>query len=88
MRARPWAFTASTSGPYGVNGNNSGLNIGNLFTVSGTNILVSSLGAYDYAGNGLASAHTVSLFVQVGTAYAPALRRFRSRCQPGTNATF
>jgi lysophospholipase L1-like esterase len=65
------AFTASTSGPFGQNGNNTGLNIGNVFTVSGTNILVSNLGVYDYAGNGLASAHTVSLFVQVGTVYAP-----------------
>lgn len=65
------AFTASTSGPFGQNGNNTGLNIGNVFTVSGTNILISSLGVYDYAGNGLASSHTVSLFVQLGTAYAP-----------------
>jgi lysophospholipase L1-like esterase len=68
---RTVAFTASTSGPFGVNGNNPGLNIGNVFTVSGTNILVSNLGVYDYAGNGLASAHTVSLFVQVGAVYAP-----------------
>jgi len=65
------AFTASPSGPYGQNGNNPGLNIGNEFTVAGTNLLVSSLGVYDYAGDGLASAHTVSLFVQLGTAYVP-----------------
>ena len=65
------AFTASTTGPYGQAGNNSGLNIGNEFTVVGTNLLVSSLGVYDFAGNGLAAAHTVSLFVQLGATYAP-----------------
>ena len=65
------AFTASTSGPFGQNGNNPGLNIGNEFTVAVTNMLASSLGVYDYAGDGLAAAHTVSLFVQSGTTFVP-----------------
>lgn len=65
------AYTASVAGPYGVNGTNPGLNIGHTFAITGTNVLVSELGVYDYAGDGLAASHTVTLFASVGGAYQP-----------------
>ena len=65
------AYTASTNGPYGSNGNNNGLNIGHIFTVASTNIQISDLGVYDYAGDGLNAAHAVTLFANVGGTYVP-----------------
>ena len=65
------AYTASTNGPYGVNGDNPGLNIGHTFTVVATNIQISDLGVYDYAGDGLRAAHPVTLFVNAGGTYVP-----------------
>ena len=65
------AYTASTNGAYGVAGDNSGLNIGHTFTVTATNIQISHLGVYDYAGNGLKAAHTVTLFASAGGTYMP-----------------
>jgi len=65
------AYTASTAGPYGVNGTNPGLNIGHTFAITGTNVLITQLGVYDYAGNGLAASHTVTLFVNLGGTYQP-----------------
>jgi len=60
--AQPAAYFASASGPYGAAANNSGLNIGQTFTVANTNIQVFSLGVYDYSGDGLNAAHNVILF--------------------------
>jgi len=60
--AQTAAYFASASGPYGAAGNNSGLNIGQEFTVANTNIQVFSLGVYDFGGDGLKAAHNVILF--------------------------
>lgn len=65
------AYTASVAGPYGYNGTNTGLNIGHTFSVTGTNVQINQLGVYDYAGDGLASSHTVRLFVNVSGTYQP-----------------
>jgi lysophospholipase L1-like esterase len=65
------AYTASVDGPYGAKGDNSGLNIGHSFSISGTNILITELGVYDYAGDGLIASHTVTLFANVGGTYQP-----------------
>lgn len=65
------AYTASVAGPYGVNGTNPGLNIGHTFAITGTNVLVNELGVYDYAGDGLAASHTVTLFANLGGTYQP-----------------
>jgi lysophospholipase L1-like esterase len=50
---------AATRGEAANNGN---LNIGREFTVTGTGIDIQDLGFWDYQNNGLASAHTVTLF--------------------------
>ncbi|MGA2246924.1 MAG: autotransporter-associated beta strand repeat-containing protein [Verrucomicrobiota bacterium] len=47
-------------GASGANGN--ALNIGNTFNVTGSGITVYQLGAFNWLGDGLASAHTVTLF--------------------------
>ena len=60
--AQTVGYFADISGPSGGAGNNAGLNIGQSFTVTGTNIQIFSLGVYDYQGNGLNAAHTVRLF--------------------------
>jgi hypothetical protein len=60
--AQTAAYFANSSTPYGAAANNAGLNIGQSFTVAGTNIQVLSLGVYDYAGDGLKAAHDVILF--------------------------
>jgi GDSL-like Lipase/Acylhydrolase family len=65
------AYTANTNGPYGAVGYNGGLNIGHTFAIAGTNLLVFSLGVYDYAGDGLAASHTVTIFSAVGGSYVP-----------------
>ncbi len=65
------AYTASTSGPYGSAGASGGLNIGHTFAITGTNLLIFSLGVYDYAGDGLAAAHTVTLFSNSNGTYSP-----------------
>ena len=56
------AYTAVPTGPYGGAGNNSGLNIGHTFSVNFDNIVVTSLGAYNYGGQGLNASHDVTLF--------------------------
>lgn len=81
------AYTASVAGPYGVNGNNSGLNIGHAFTITGTNVLIEQLGVYDYAGDGLAAEHTVTLFAKVGESYQP-ISGASVTVPAGTNTTF
>ena len=60
--AQKAAYFASASGPYGGAANNSGLNIGQTFTVANTNLEVFSLGVYDFGGDGLKAAHDVILF--------------------------
>lgn len=62
VTAQTVGYFASTSGPYGAVANNAGLNIGHTFTVANTNIQVFSLGVYDFGGDGLKAAHTVTLF--------------------------
>src|SRR4051812_39555479 len=57
------------SAQFGAAANNGGLNIGHNFTVSGAGIQIFHLGAFDYQANGLAAAHTVTLFSKVGTTY-------------------
>ena len=76
------AYTADTNGPYGYNGNNSGLNMGHRFTITGTNLLVYSVGVYNYGGGGLVQNHVVSVMtnnedgtytaIQGGTVVVPA----------------
>jgi len=57
------AYTADpSSAQKGSAANNSGLNIGHNFTVTGSGIAVYQLGVFDYQGNGLASSHDVTLF--------------------------
>ncbi len=63
------AYTGSTNGPYGSLGYNAGLNIGQTFAISGTNLEVFSLGVYNYGGAGLNASHTVSIFLDTGSAY-------------------
>jgi autotransporter-associated beta strand protein len=53
-------FDTTYGGASGANGN--ALNIGNTFNVSGSGITVYQLGAFNWQGEGLASAHTVTLF--------------------------
>jgi lysophospholipase L1-like esterase len=65
------AYTANPSGPYGVVGDSSGLNIGHVFTVKGSGIKVYRLGVFDYGADGLNAAHTVTLFRSVDGAYTP-----------------
>jgi lysophospholipase L1-like esterase len=65
------AYTASVDGPYGAVADNAGLNIGHSFSISGTNILITDLGVYDYAGDGLVASHTVTLFANVGGTFQP-----------------
>ncbi|HEX4265844.1 MAG TPA: autotransporter-associated beta strand repeat-containing protein [Verrucomicrobiae bacterium] len=70
----------------GASGNPPALNIGNTFHVTGAGITVFQLGAFDWQGDGLATAHTVTLFsnqvaiasvtVPAGTA-APLVNGFR-----------
>ena len=69
--AQVTAYTAPTTGPRGLNGDNPGLNIGHTFTVTGTNIQVFELGVYDFLGDGLLSSHTVTLFSDVGSTHTP-----------------
>ena len=55
--------TATQYGTYADNGGaNGGLNIGRTMTVTGAGIEVFQLGVYDYLSDGLAAAHTVTLF--------------------------
>lgn len=57
------AYTADPNGTVGSAANNSpGLDIGHTFTVSGSGIVVYSLGVFDYQGNGLDASHVVALF--------------------------
>lgn len=60
--AQTSAYFAKSSTPYGAAANNAGLNIGQNFTVAGTNIQVLSLGVYDFGADGLKAAHDVILF--------------------------
>ncbi len=60
--AQTAAYFANSSTPYGGAANNSGLNIGQSFTVASTNIQVLSLGVYDFGADGLKAAHDVILF--------------------------
>jgi hypothetical protein len=54
---------------FGGAANNSGLNIGHKFVVSGAGITIYHLGVFDYQGNGLGAAHTVTLFDDSGNSH-------------------
>lgn len=61
---------AYTANPYGSPGAPSrivGLNMGHLFSVTGVQIKVFSLGVYDYWADGLNTSHVVSIFTNDGS---------------------
>jgi hypothetical protein len=79
--------TATQYGTYADNGGaGGGLNIGRTMTVTGAGIEVYQLGVFDFGTNGLAAAHTVTLFsnqtalasvtIPAGTS-APLINAFR-----------
>src|ERR1700722_19914751 len=69
-QATTQAYTADINGIYGAY-SAVGLNLGHGFVLYNTNIQVFSLGVYDFGGDGLVTAHAVTIFSDINGAYSP-----------------